>query len=121
MKLRSNGDSQHGLTASLTAAVNGMVTLTLAVTNTTSQSQTLHFPTSQQADFLATLPAGGAPVWHWAHGMSFAQMLGSVTLAPGDNLVHSVTWHAPRGSWLVTGRLTSTSHDAEATTIVAVP
>ena len=108
------------LSAALTATVGHAVTLTLTVTNASSLPHELHFSSAQQADFHASQSGDSAASWHWADGMSFGQMLTSVSLLPGETLVRTVTLQAPAGTWLVTGELTSTSHRAEATTIVTV-
>ena len=108
------------LEAVLTATVDSVVSLTLTVANPASSPATIGFSSSQRYDFLA-VASQGASDWRWADGQMFAQMLGAVTLAPGEALVFTERWRAAPGSYRVTGRLTSTTHRAEATIVVTVP
>ena len=114
---------QHSsLPATLVAAVrDSVVTLTFTVTNNTTASVRVTFNSAQQVEFVASASPAAAPVWRSSDEMSYAQMLTDTVLAPGGTLANVATWHAPQGSWVVTARLTSSSHQAEASSPVTVP
>ena len=115
--------AQHALLpASLSTQVKDtLVLLTFTVTNNTAQPQLLSFSTSQQAEFVASGSSGAPPVWRWSDGVAFAQLVNIVTVQPGATLTNSASWRAPKGTWLVSARLTSTSHRADIVGFVTVP
>jgi hypothetical protein len=88
--------------------------MTLTVYNNSDQSVTFQFPTSQRYDF-AIRDSSGREVWRWSDGRFFLQVLGSLTLEPGD-AVRFKTEHEfvdeqgeplPEGVYTVQGALTA--------------
>ncbi|MGH7483032.1 MAG: BsuPI-related putative proteinase inhibitor [Longimicrobiales bacterium] len=69
------------------------VVLTLSVTNASGSAVELDFRSGQRYDFVVRTMAG-AEVWRWSEGRMFTQALGRETLAPGETLTYSATWHA---------------------------
>ena len=78
--------------------------LIIGLMNRTSRPLTLRFGTAQRYDFLVR-DRRGQQVWRWSTERSFAQVLGEETVAPGGELVYSVTVHQqfPAGRYTVTG------------------
>lgn len=109
------------LPSSLTATVSGEVTLTFTVTNPGAADVEVMFSSGQHYDFVATTAGQPAPVWRWSMGMMFSQALGVRTIPAGGTLVFTEQWRAATGSYLMTAELLSTSHHAQATTMVDVP
>jgi len=72
-------------------AVGEVIKLGLEVTNTTTRSVTLTFPTAQRFDFVAR--KGGKPIWQWSSDMMFAQVEGRETIAPGGSLEFTAEWN----------------------------
>jgi hypothetical protein len=87
------------------------VRMVLHVTNPTNQPVALEFPSGQRYDF-AVRTTAGADVWTWSADKTFAQMLGTETIAPGATLDYTETWTpgGQRGSFVAIASLTSTSH-----------
>lgn len=59
--------------------------LSLAVTNTTQENQTLRFPTGQQYDFVVKDGRGNV-VWRWSDGRFFTQRYQELRLTPGATM-----------------------------------
>lgn len=110
------------LRATLTAtAAASLVTLELRVTNPQIEPVTIQFSSGQQYDFRVRR-IDGATIWVWSADKLFTAALGSRTLAAGETVVFTGTWTpSERGSFVVEGRLTSTSHQAGAAVTLAVP
>lgn len=109
---------QAGLTATATAS---LVTLELRVTNPQTVPVTLQFSSGQQFDFRVRR-LDGSTVWLWSADKGFIAMLTSRTLAAGETATYAATW-APteHGSFIVEGRLTSTSHPVGSAAPLSVP
>ncbi len=98
----------------------GLVTLTLTVFNPSAALIDVLFATGQQYDF-AVSEASGALLWQWSVDMAFAQMLGSVTLAPNESLSYSAEWSpSVTGELTASGALVSSSHTSSAATAFSV-
>lgn len=67
------------------------VTMRLKVENEGAQPVTLTFPTSQRYDFIVTR-TDGTVVWQWSHGKNFTQAVGTLTLAPGQEVELQEEW-----------------------------
>ncbi len=67
------------------------VQMELVVRNPASGPVTLQFPSSQRYDFLV-LREDGRLVWRWSHDKVFAQVLGSLTLDPGEERRYRERW-----------------------------
>ena len=110
------------LPATLSASVNGDVTLTFTVKNPSADPVKVVFPSSQRYDFTAIDSTTGKGVWSWAATRDFLQALGEETVPGGGSLTFVEKWTPPkRGLYLVHARLTSTSHRSEAYASVVVP
>jgi len=89
------------------------VPLTLSVTNTGDETQTLTFSSGQRYDFVVS--RSGGEVWRWSTGKFFTMALGSLKLAPGETLTFRETWRqednkgrrAGRGSYEISAILTT--------------
>ena len=109
------------LTASLTATVDSVVTLTLKITNTASTPATIDFASGQQYDFTIIDAASGARVWCWSDGVAFAMVLGGRTVAANGSLAFTERWKpTQKGSFVALGSLVSLSHRAEGKTMFTV-
>ena len=74
------------------------------------------FASGQQYDFTVS-DSSGALLWRWSAEMAFAQMLGSITLAPNESLSYSAEWiPTATGELTASGALISISHIATAGT-----
>lgn len=90
------------------------ITANLVVFNQSRIPVTFRFPTSQRYDFAIT-NSNGVEVWRWSRGKIFAQVLGSLTLQPGQAI--TVTERIkfadangnpfPQDQYTLTGGLTS--------------
>ena len=110
------------LPATLSATVNGDVTLTFTVKNPSADPVKVVFPSSQRYDFTAIDSTTGKGVWSWAANRDFLQAVGEETVPGGGSLTFVEKWTPPkRGLYLVHARLTSTSHRSEAYASVVVP
>lgn len=80
--------------------------LVLHVTNPLDEGVGLSFPTAQRYDF-HVLDEGGTEVWRWSADRSFAQVLGSDTIAPGGTVSYEADWPygERRGRFEAVGRL----------------
>jgi hypothetical protein len=106
------GDLRATTTASVTGSV---VALELRVTNLQTVPVTAQFTSGQQFDFRVRRLA--TPAWFWSADKAFTGALGSRTFAPGETVVYTATWTPPdRGTFVVDGWLTSSSHAAGSTT-----
>lgn len=72
------------------AKAGSIVNLTLAVTNDGKTSRTFEMPSAQAFDFTARFQ--GNEVWRMSSGMSFAQAVTPVTVAPGKSKVYTAAW-----------------------------
>lgn len=107
------------LDASLSVdAADDAVTFELAVTNTGDDPVDLSFRTSQRAEFTVYPADAGTetePVWQASEGRMFAQMLGSETVEPGEEVVYRDEWPGPApGEYRAIGEVVCTGHDIEA-------
>lgn len=105
----SDGDGEDAtmsgdLAASMEVKVSeDGVRLGLHVTNTTTRTMDLTFPTSQRYDFVVTRASGGE-VWRWSEGMSFLQAISRASLAANESWDMEAVWDPGE----VTGRLVAT-------------
>lgn len=104
-----NGQVTDGypLAASLEARVSdAAVQLTLHVTNVSEQPVPLEFSSAQQYDFVVRRESGET-VWSWSAARSFAQVLTSDTVPPGQTRRYTADWnHEGRtGSFVAEGSL----------------
>lgn len=74
-----------------TYALGEPVHMALEVRNAGSGLLTFQFPTSQRYDFLV-VREDGVPVWQWSRDKAFAQVLGTLVLAPGEVRVYRERW-----------------------------
>ena len=61
------------------------------LTNTGDESISLQYPSSQRFD-LAIVGAGDQEVFRWSKGQIFRQVLGEVTLTPGESISENLVW-----------------------------
>ncbi len=59
--------------------------------NTGDESISLQYPSSQRFD-LAIVGAGDQEVFRWSKGQVFRQVLGEVTLKPGESISENLMW-----------------------------
>ncbi|MCX8159704.1 MAG: BsuPI-related putative proteinase inhibitor [Candidatus Saccharicenans sp.] len=71
---------------------DGTITFTLTLRNEGSRSLELVSTTSQIYD-LEIYREPGVLVWNWAHDLSFATVITTVTLQPGEQKTYQVTWN----------------------------
>jgi hypothetical protein len=110
------------LSATLTATVDSVVTLTLTVSNPSSVPVEVGFPSGQRYDFVVRSAATGASVWRWSADKLFAQALGHESIPAKGTITYSQRWTpTARGDFQVEGLLTSLSHRVSASTGVTVP
>jgi hypothetical protein len=115
--------SPGGLSSTLGVRVAGdSVHFVLHVTNATETPLTLEFTSSQRQDFAVSRPAGET-VWSWSADRSFAQVLGTEVLLPGESRRYEATWLAAgaRGEYVATGWVTSRNYPVELRTVFQVP
>ena len=106
----------------LTAAVSGLVTLTLTVSNPSAIPATIDFSSGQRCDFTISDASTGTPLWRWGADMLFTQALSAETIPARGTLVYSAEWKPPaNGDYVATGSLVSRSHRASAKATVSVP
>jgi hypothetical protein len=110
------------LPASLSATVNGDVTLTFTVKNPSGDAVKVVFPSGQRYDFVVADSGTGTSVWTWSANKSFVAALGEETIPAGGSRTYVEKWTPPkRGLYLARAVLTSTSHRAQAYAAVVVP
>lgn len=111
-----------GLAASLGARVHGdTVGFTLHISNSSNGPVHVEFATGQRYDFEVGTPAG-EQLWKWSAARSFAAVLGTETLTPGESLEYREDWPgAPRGEFVVRSRLVSTNKPVDLRTRFVVP
>jgi len=87
-------------------AIGEPITMKLRVTNTTSRSLKIFFPTAQRYDFI--VGKGDAPLWQWSEGVMFAQVTSALILDPDATITYEVTWNqmTRTGKALSLGRYT---------------
>ena len=85
--------------------VGEAVELTLTVTNWGVGTVTYRFNDAQRYDFVV-MRENGAVAWQWSHDKAFAQVLGTLTLPPGDSRVYREGWDQKNidGEAVVPGR-----------------
>jgi hypothetical protein len=71
--------------------VGANVTLTLTVTNPTSDEVRLSFSSGQIYDFAVSSP-GGSPVWRWGQGRAFLTAITSRSIPAGGSLTFTERW-----------------------------
>lgn len=89
------------------------VPMTLALKNIGDEPLTLRFSSGQQYDFIVA--RSGKEVWRWSADKVFIQVLGSLTLAPGETREFKQTWQqkdnegqqVPAGEYEITGLVTT--------------
>ena len=99
------------------------IQMELRVFNNSDQVVSLEFTSGQQFDFLIR-DSNGRLIWRWSEGKFFIQILGMLTLAPGESQTFSASHRfadnqngpMPEGLYTVTGRLASPSSRVEGKT-----
>lgn len=90
------------------------VRFSLQVTNASPRPLRLTFPSAQLFEFVVSQHE--REVWRWSDDRSFAQVLHSLTLEPGETRAFDAVWHPPagrRGELTVRAHLTSQPPRAE--------
>ena len=102
--------------------VEDTVVLEIHITNVAASPITLEFTSSQRYDF-AVATTEGESVWRWSAARSFAQVLGSEELQPGESRRYRETWvgTGERGDYVATGWVVSTSYPVELRTAFQFP
>ena len=72
-------------------AIGEPIKMRLRVTNTTSRSLKLFFPTAQRYDFIVR--KGDETLWQWSEGMMFAQVTSTLVLEPDTTITYEATWN----------------------------
>ena len=70
------------------------VHLSLRKTNLSNQTITLNYNTSQRYDFKLTFPSGRT-LWRWSDDKSFTQVLGTLSLSPGQSVRYEERFALP--------------------------
>jgi hypothetical protein len=97
---------------------DGELSVTLTATNTGSEPVELTFSDGQTIEAVAE--HGGQEIWRYSDGRMFTQALRTETLAPGEQVVESVTWsQPPAGGYDVRAWLCADGVDCEATATVS--
>jgi hypothetical protein len=93
----------------------------LTLTNAGPDTVVLRFATGQRYD-VEVRDSAGHPVWRWAEGMMFMQMLGQVRVQAGDSVAYQVAAVAPAepGRYTVVGRIPATDRALEARAEITV-
>ena len=87
-----------------TAGAGETVGLTLSVSNSGGESRTFELPSAQAFDFVAQ--SGREEIWRWSSGMSFAQVVTTLTIDAGGSEVYSAEWETggvEPGDYTITG------------------
>ncbi len=85
------------------------VLMTLTMKNVSSSLVTVKFPTAQRFDFVITYQSDPSKeVYRWSRGKVFAQVLGSIPLAPGQAVSWRVVTTPITGLFTLTGIVAST-------------
>ena len=102
--------------------VEDSVQLEIHVTNVTSSPIVLEFTSTQRYDFTVATGAGEG-VWTWSAARSFAQVMESETLQPGESRRYMETWWGGgrEGDYAVTARVVSTNYPVELRTTFRLP
>ena len=88
----------------LSVETDRTVRFSLAVTNGSDERVSLTFPNSGKADFVVL--EGDHEVWRWSNGRAFAQVVQTVELAPGEQIVLNGVWSDPApGTYEAVGEL----------------
>jgi hypothetical protein len=97
------------------------VRLSIRVTNTSSETLALRFPTSQRFD-IAIRDDRGAPLWRWSEGRRFSSTEGEHRLEVEGALHWEVTFEGPLapGEYVVEGYGTGSLVSLMATTTIRV-
>ena len=110
------------LPATLSATVNGDVTLTFTVKNPSAEPVKVVYPSGQKYDFVVIDSTTGKSVWSWSASRTFIQAVNDETVPGGGSLTFVEKWIPPkRGLYLAHAVLTSTSHRAQAYASFVVP
>ncbi len=110
------------LPATLASTVDGVVTLTLAVSNPSSSPVEVEFSSGQHVDFTISDAMTNATLWVWSADKMFTQALNNERIPPNGTVDYSAQWNAREsGSYIATGELVSLSHHATATLTFSVP
>jgi hypothetical protein len=110
------------LPATLSATVNGDVTLTFTVKNPSAEPVKVVYPSGQKYDFVVIDSTTGKSVWSWSASRTFIQAVNDETVPGGGSLTFVEKWTPPKkGLYLAHAVLTSTSHRAQAYASFVVP
>jgi hypothetical protein len=110
------------LPATLSATVNGDVTLTFTVKNPSSEPVKVVYPSGQKYDFVVIDSTTGKSAWSWSASRTFIQAVNDEAVPAGGSLTFVEKWTPPKkGLYLAHAVLTSTSHRAQAYASFAVP
>lgn len=98
------------------------VVLEIHVTNVADSPVSLEFTSAQRYDF-EVASTSGVTVWRWSAARSFAQMLGSEDLQPGESRRYMETWHGGghEGDFVATGWVVSSNYPVELRTGFRLP
>jgi hypothetical protein len=99
------------------------IEMELRVFNESNQAASIEFASGQQFDFLIQ-DSSGRVVWRWSEGKFFIQILGQLTLAPGESRTFTASHRfadelngpMDEGLYTVTGKLASPSSRIEGKT-----
>jgi hypothetical protein len=110
------------LPATLSATVNGDVTLTFTVKNPSAEPMKVVYPSGQKYDFVVIDSTTGKSVWSWSASRTFIQTVNDQTVPGGGSLIFVEQWTPPKnGLYLAHAVLMSTSHRAQAYASFVVP
>jgi Intracellular proteinase inhibitor len=110
------------LPATLSATLNGDVTLTFTVKNPTSAAVKVVYPSAQKYNLWASDSATGKSVWTWSADKLFGQAVSEDVVPAGGSLTFVEKWTPPKsGLYLVRAALTSSSHRSQAYASVVAP
>jgi hypothetical protein len=71
-------------------AIGEPMIMKLTARNTTGRMLRLTFPTAQRFDFIVR--QGKQVIWQWSNGKMFAQVIGRLSVGPGDSVSYEYRW-----------------------------
>ncbi|MCS4540909.1 MAG: BsuPI-related putative proteinase inhibitor [Euryarchaeota archaeon] len=83
-----------------------IVNMTVTILNNGPNPITIEFASSQRYDFI--ILKNNNEIWRWSADKAFAQVIGSVTLQPGEKQSYFETWKTTQvGTYTLIGIITS--------------